>query len=292
MDLAGLYSILLSSLVLGSLYALMSSGLSLIWGTVRLFNFAHGSLVMLGAYLAWTVSDSRGLGLGPWVGLIVAVLAMFLIGIFMERIIARPFLKRENSVIIVLMTTLAASSFIDNMAQLIWGPRMKRLSPLVDGKMEIFGTSISNNEILITILAPLLLIGLWVLLKTTRVGIAIRAVEQNQRFAQLVGINVQWTYAITFGLGTCMAAFAGSFLGSKAFIVPTMGGEPMLKAFIVVILGGLGSLGGTIAGAYLVGFVEAASIYFFGLYWTPAILFLMMIIVLVFRPTGLFGENS
>jgi branched-chain amino acid transport system permease protein len=246
---------------------------------------------MLGSYLAWTVADSRGLGLGPFMGFAIAITGMFIIGMVIEFFLARPFIKRDNAVIIVLLTTLAASSFLDNFAQLIWGPRMKRLSPLVGGKIEILGTAISSNEFLIVILSPVLLLALWIVLKTTRVGIAIRGVEQNQRFAQLVGINVKFTYAITFGLGASMAATAGMFLGAKAFIVPTMGNEPMLKAFIVVILGGLGSLGGTIAGAYLVGFVEAISIYFLGLYWTPAILFLMMITVIVLRPTGLFGEN-
>lgn len=291
MDLAGFYSIILSGLVLGSLYALMSTGLSLIWGTLRLFNFAHGSLVMIGAYVAWSVADARGLGWGPLAGLAVALVVMFLVGVIIELLLARPFIKRKNAVIIVLMTTLAASSFLDHFAQWMWGPRMKRLSPLVEGKVSLLGAAVSSQEFLIIVMAPLLLLGLWIFLKTTRTGMAIRGVEQNPRFARLVGINVSLVYAVTFGLGIGMAAMAGVFLGSKTFITPTMGGEPMLKAFIVVILGGLGSLGGTVAGAYLVGFVEAASIYFLGLYWTPALLFLMMILMLVFRPTGLFGEN-
>jgi branched-chain amino acid transport system permease protein len=291
MDIAGLSSILVSGLVLGSLYALMATGLSLVWGTVRLFNFAHGSLVMIGAYIAWTVSDAKGLGLGPWAGLAAAVVVMFFVGVLIERLLARPFIKRENAVIIVLMTTLAASSFLDNSAQVLWGPRMKRLAPLVTGKVAFLGSAISMQELLVIIVAPLILLALGALLKKTRIGMAIRGVEQNPRFARLAGINVSRTYAITFGLGVSLAAIAGVLLGSKKFIVPSMGDDPMLKAFIVVILGGLGSMLGTVLGAYLVGFLEAASIFFLGLYWTPALLFIVMILTLVVRPTGLLGEN-
>jgi branched-chain amino acid transport system permease protein len=289
--MGGLNSIIVSGLVLGSLYALMSVGLSLIWGTLRLFNFAHGSLLMFGAYVAWTVADRHGLGLGPWAGLAAAIIIMFLGGVLVERVLARPFLQRKNSVIIVLMTTLAASIFLDNAAQVIWGPRMKRLPPLVGGTVSLFGSTISSQEMLIIVLAPLTLVALWLFLKKTRTGLAIRGVEQNPRFARMVGINVPTIYAITFGLGVSLAAIAGVCLGSKIFVVPSMGADPMLKAFIVVILGGLGSMIGTIAGAYLVGFVEAASVYFIGLYWTPALLFLVMILTLVIRPSGLMGEK-
>jgi branched-chain amino acid transport system permease protein len=287
----GLESIILSGLVLGSLYSLMAVGLSLIWGTLRLFNFSHGSLLMIGAFVAWTVADRKGLGLGPWAGLVAAIAIMFLVGVLVERVLARPFIKRNNAVIIVLMTTLAASSFLDNLAQVVWGGRLKRLSPLVPGNVPLLGTAISAQELLMIIIAPVILVALWLLLKRTRIGLAIRGVEQNPRFARIVGMNISLTYAVTFGLGVTMAAIAGVFLGSKTFITPSMGGDPMLKAFIVVILGGLGSMIGTIAGAYLVGFIEAVSIYVFGLYWTPALLFLVMIFTLVIRPTGLMGES-
>ena len=120
---------------------------------------------------------------------------------------------------------------------------------------------------------------------------AIRCVEQNQKFAQLVGVNVSRIYSLTFGLGALLATVAGIFFGAKTFIVPTMGGEPLLKAFIVVILGGLGSLIGTVFGAYLVGFVEAFSISFIGLYGTPAVLFFLMIVVLMIKPSGLMGKD-
>ena len=291
MDLIGLQSVILSGLVLGSLYALMSTGLSLVWGTVRMFNFAHGSLIMLGAYLAWTFGGSRGLNLGKWGGLALACAAMFLVGMIIERFLARPFVKRPNAVMMVLITTLAASSFLDNSAQLIWGPRMKRLPPLLKGDVNILGSAISAHELMIMILAPILLLALVLFLRHTRLGLAIRAVEQNLDFAQLVGIRVPNTYAVTFGLGAVLAALAGILWGSKSFIIPTMGAEPQLKAFIVVILGGIGSLGGTIAGAYIVGFLEALSVFLLGLYWTPAVLFLIMILVLVFRPSGLFGRD-
>lgn len=291
MDFAGFQSIVLSGLVLGSLYALMSTGLSLVWGTLRLFNFAHGSLVMFGAYIAWTICDNRGLGWGLWPAIGLSMVIMFIIGALLELVLARPFLKRPNAVILVLITTLSASSFLDNLAQLLWGPRMKRLPPMASGKVEILGWSINAQELVLVILAPVLLIALWSFLKTTRLGLAIRSVEQNPKFAQLVGVNASMVYLVTFGLGTCLATAAGIFFGAKSFIVPGMGAEPLLKAFVVVILGGLGSLGGTVLGAYLVGFVEAFSVFYIGLYGTPAILFLVMIVVLIIKPTGLMGED-
>jgi len=290
-DIAELQSIIMSGLVLGALYALMSTGLSLVWGTVRLFNFAHGSLVMFGAYLAWTVCDRRALGWGLWPAIIISLAAMFVIGIIFDLLLAKPFLKRANAVILVLITTLSASSFLENFAQWVWGPRMKRLPPMARGRIEFLHGYITAQELILIILAPLLLFSLWVFLRKTKLGLAIRSVEQNQKFAQLVGINMSRIYSLTFGLGAFMATVAGIFFGAKSFIVPSMGAEPLLKAFIVVILGGLGSLIGTVVGAYLVGFVEAVSMSVIGLYGTPAVLFLLMIVVLMVKPNGLLGKD-
>ena len=291
MDLSTAQTILLSGLVLGSLYALMASGLSLIWGTVRMFNFAHGSFVMLGAYFAWYVTDAKGFGWGKWPGVAMACLGPFALGMIAERLLVHPFVKRRDAVMMVVITTLAAATFIDNTALMVWGPRMKRLPSLWPGNISVLGAGISGNEFLILILAPLLLIILGLFLKQTRSGLAIRGVEQNLKFAQLSGINISLVYAATFGLGASLAAIAGILLGAKTFMTPNMGSEPLLRAFVVVILGGLGNLGGTIGAAYIVGLLEAVCIQFIGFYWTPAVTFLVMIVVLVVRPTGIFGEK-
>ena len=171
MDFASLQSIILSGLILGALYALMSTGLSLVWGTVRLFNFAHGSLVMFGAYLAWSICDKRALGWGLWPGIAISLVTMFALGILFYILLAKPFLKRSNAVILVLITTLATSSFLENLAQWIWGPRMKRLPPMVTGRIEIFDVFVNAQELFLIFLAPILLISLWLFLKKNKDGI-------------------------------------------------------------------------------------------------------------------------
>lgn len=284
-------SILVSGLVLGSLYALAATGLSLIWSTLGIFNFSHGALMMLGAYVAWTVSDGAGLGLGLAAGITVALTVLIGLGALLEWALIRPFLARKNAVMISVIMTLAASVLLENSALLAWGPRLKQLPPLAEGSTRILGVAISAQELAIIVVAPLVLVGLWSFLKFTRLGAAIRAVAQNRESALLLGINVPLLYATTFSLAAALAALAGILLGSIRFLAPTMGAEPLNKALIVAIFGGLGSLGGTIGGAYVIGLIEALSNNVVGFFWTPAVLFTVLIVVLVFRPTGLFGRK-
>lgn len=256
-----------------------------------MFNFAYGSLITVGAYIAWTATDKKVLGLNMIFGIALAIIVLALIGVLMERSIIAPFVKRPDAALIVIITTLAASLFLENGIQIIWGPRMKQLSKLVSGKVELFGSAISSAEMIMVIIAPTILILMALFLKKTRLGMAIRAVEQNRESALLLGVNVSRIYSITFGISAGLAALAGVILGSTRLITPTMGSTPLLKAFIVVILGGLGSLGGTMVSAFIIGLVEATSTTYLGLYWTPAVLFGIMILVLIVKPTGLFGQE-
>lgn len=291
MGLANVQAILLTAIILGSLYALMSTGLSMVWGTLRMFNFAHGSLMTLGAYVAWTVTDRAGLGAGIVVGIPTAVVFMVGFGMLLERLLVAPFVKRQGAALVVIITTLAGSVFLDNAAHLIWSPRMKQLPPFVDGSVQLLGTMISAQELAVIIGAPVILLLVAWFLRRTRLGLAIRAVEQNRDSAQLAGVNVSLVYSVTFGMSSGLAALAGIMLGTTRFITPSMGTTPLLKAFIVVILGGLGSMGGTMVSAYVIGLIESLSMSYLGLYWTPALLFGIMILVLVVKPTGLFGEE-
>jgi branched-chain amino acid transport system permease protein len=283
--------ILVSGIVLASLYALMATGLALVWNTLGIFNFSHGVFMTLGAYIAWQVADAKGLGFGLSAGIAVAVAALAGLGVVVNRLLIAPFLGRKDIVLVAVMTTLAGAFFLENSALLIWGPRIKQLDRIVSGNIKILGTAISMHELVIIILAPLLLVGLWAFLKWTRVGSAIRAVAQNRDTALLLGINVNAVYSLAFAISAALAGGAGVLLGAIRFITPTMGTEPLLKAFIVVILGGLGSLVGTIISAYLVGFLEAFSTYFIGAYWTQAALFGLFILILVAMPRGLMGRE-
>lgn len=288
MNFGGLEAILLSTLFLGSLYTLMATGLALVWGTLRIFNFAHGSLLMLGAYIAWTFAGN----LGPALGIVLAITCMFVIGVLLERGLVDPFLKRSNVALVAIMTTLSASIFLNNLALILWGPRFKQLPAIVGGSLSMLGTRVSGVQLLSMVLAPVLLLGLWLFLRGTKIGLAIRGVEQNHPAALLMGVNVRFIYAFTFGVAAVFATIAGIILGMTQFIKPDVGGDPLLKAFIVVILGGLGSLGGTAVAAYLLALLEAISVTVLGLYWTPFLLFAVMILMLVVRPSGLFGQRE
>ena len=284
-----LLATLMSGLVLGSLYALMASGLSVVWTTLGVFNFAHGALMMLGAYLAWTVSEVLGLGL--LTGIAAGTLGAALGGVVIERFLVRPFYGERTMLLITVMTTLAAMIIIEKTALILWGARLKQLPRLVEGNVSIFGTVISGHEALIIVFAPLLLLVLWQFTLRTSTGRSLRAVGQNQDAAALIGIDVSKAFTLAFGLSAGLAGLTGALLGSIRFITPSLGAEPLVKAMIVVIFGGLGSLGATAGAAYVIGFVEAFLILTVGLYWSPSILFLLMIVVLIFRPNGLFGSR-
>lgn len=283
-----LMTTVVSGIVLGSLYALMASGLSLIWTTLGVFNFAHGALMMIGAFIAWTVSE--GMGLGLWAGLVAGVGATAILGVLIEYLLVRPFYGKPNMLLITVMTTLAVMIILEKSAQIIWGARLKQLPRLVEGDVSIFGTVVSRHEALIVAIAPVILLALWAFATRTATGRSLRAVGQNQDAAALLGINVPLTFALAFGLGAALAGLTGVLLGGIRFITPTLGAEPLVKAMIVVIFGGLGSLGATVGAAFVIGLAEAFLVLVLGLYWTPFMLFLGLIIVLIFRPNGLFGR--
>jgi branched-chain amino acid transport system permease protein len=285
-----LVATLVSGLVLGSLYALMASGLSVVWTTLGVFNFAHGALMTVGAYLAWTISEP--LGLGPLAGVLLGAAGAGLVGIVIERLLVRPYYNNRNMLLITAMTTLAATIILERGAQIVWGPRIKQLPRLIDGEVRILGTVISAHEALLIVLAPAVLLLLWRFTVASNRGRSLRAVGQNPDSAALIGIDVPVAFAMAFGISAALAGLTGALLGSLRFITPTMGSEPLTKAMIVVIFGGLGSLGSTAGAAYLIGFIEAFLVLWVGLYWTPFALFLLMILILLFRPNGIFGARQ
>lgn len=284
-------SILVSGLVLGSLYAMMATGLTLVWSTLGIFNFTHGVFMTVGAFVAWQVGVAEAWNAGAIAGLAVAIAALVGLGCLVEITLVRPFVGRRDQVLICVITTLAAMTMLQNGVLLTWGPRLKQLPPLVSGTFTLLGVTIAAHEAVILVLAPAVLVALWLFLQRTRTGAAIRAVGQNPEAATLMGLNVRALYALAFSLSAGLAGLAGVLLGSIRFISPELGVEPLTKALIVAIFGGLGSIGGTIGGAYVIGLFEAICTYAIGLYATPAVLFAAMIGVLMVRPTGLFGKR-
>lgn len=287
-----LAQIFLSALFQGSLYAMMAVGLALIWTTLGVFNFCHGVFMTLGAYVAWQLAGADGWGLPLALALPLALLAVAAIGVALQASVVRPFVGRGDVVLVAVITTLAASSVLENGTLLVWGPRPKALPPLVPGTFAAGGIGGSFHQVTIIAATPLVLGALWLFLNRTRLGLALRAVAQNEDACHLVGINVTALYALAFGLAAALAALAGIFFGGFKFMAPTMGTEPLSKALVVVIFGGIGSITGPILAAYVIGLFEAVSTYAIGFYWTPALLFAVLIAVLMVRPEGLFARRA
>src|SRR4029077_1033941 len=158
-------SVFASGLVLGSLYGLMAAGLSLVWSTLGIFNFAHGVFMTLGAYIAWQIGNEAGLGLGEAAGIAVGAAALAGLGCVAERLLIRPFLGGENVVMLAVITSLAAMTFLENTTLLIWGPRLKQLKPLAGGTVAFAGATMSAHQAIIVVVTPIILVGLWVFLK-------------------------------------------------------------------------------------------------------------------------------
>ena len=271
-----------------SYLALIAVGLVLIFGVMGVINFAHGELYMLGSYAVFFFYVEQGVNFFAAVAL--GLFLVGLLGLALERGLFRPLRDNPLGGLIVSIGVLLC---LQSAVVLGFGVRSRPVHPPVQRAVSLMeGVSIQLARLYVILAAIGLLVALWLFLKFTMTGSAIRAVGQNQEATQLLGMNVPVLYMTAFGLSAALAAMSGILLGSIRFITPIMGSEPLTKALIVAIFGGLGSLMGTVGAAYVIGLLEALSVYFIGLYWTPAVLFVVMIAVLLLRPEGLFTRKG
>jgi len=278
--------ILVVGLLLGGIYGLVSIGLNLIFGVIRIVNFAHGELVMLamyGAYLCYAT-----LGLDPYVSILVVVPAMFVLGVIVHRLILEP-LHGESSMQI--FATFGLLIVFQNVVlALTRGEGYSVPSKIAGVTFGVGDIRVTMSRLIIFVALTLAAVALHLFLQRTLMGKSIRAVTQDGQAARLMGINVQRTFTITFGIGAALAGLAGVLLAPIYTLSPSIGGNFILAAFAVVVLGGLGSVAGAYFGGMIVGLVEA----FAGFYIDPelkqAIWFLIFLAVLIVRPTGLFGQ--
>ena len=291
MDPVTLMSIIEGGLVLGALYALMATGLSLVWTTLGIFNFAHGAFIAMGAFVAWQFSGSDAWGLPVAPAVAVTCVLMFAFGALFHFLLVKPFERRADLVLLAVISTLAGSAIIESALLLTWGPRSKQISPLATGELGLGPMRLAASEVILLALVLAMLFGIGLFLRRSRPGRAMRAVAQNRESAQLLGLNVPLLFAIAFGLSAVTAGLAGVFVGTIRFMNPAMGNEPLMKALIVVIFGGVARFSSPIYAAFIIGMLEAFAIYVVGLYWSPAVLFLTMIVVLLIKPEGLFGKH-
>jgi branched-chain amino acid transport system permease protein len=292
---------LLSGIVLGSLYALMAMGLTLIYSTIRVLNFAHGAFFMAGAYIVWwlntpasalygTSLPTSGLSLPLAVAVVPAVLIIFGLGAGTQRAMIRPLLKRPSPLITTLVATLALATILESIATLIFGGgRLQFANEIASGTNRFAGLILTNAELVQLAVAVAVLVGLQVFLKRSRYGIGMRAVAQDLDAANLAGINTETVYMIAFGVGSLLAALAGFLLTNIVFLSPSVGWTPLTIAFIVVVFGGIGSVQGTILASYIIAITQQYVTLFLDTSWGLSFAFLLMILVLILRPRGLFG---
>lgn len=280
--------VFISGITQGAVYCVFAMGLSLVYGTARVLNFAHGSFFMVGAYIAWVLSVGY-FEFNYTVMFIILIPTLFFIGVFFERTIIRPLRWGSNWKMTTMMVTLGLAFVLDNFNLIVFGPQNKLLPPFIPGNVSFGGLVFSNQTIMILVVAIVIVVGLELFLHKTRMGNAMRAVSQDMDGASMVGINVNQVFSYTFGLSIVLAGVAGVLLAPVYLISPLGGWEPFLKAFVIVVFGGLGSTRGVLYAAFILGIIEAFVIFEIGATWTMPIWLLTLLVVLMFRPQGLLG---
>lgn len=281
-----------NGLIVGSLYCLIAIGLTMIFGVMRISNFAHGDFSMLGAYIALyfiaVVSGWFG-----WIGsLVAAAIGVGIIGFFVERFLFRRLLTRWTDIDII-MLSIGLFILLENGARLVFGPTPKMIpDPFGNTSVNLLVVSTSTLRLLSFVISCVAIFLLQLFLIKTKVGVAIRATSQNRNAALLMGINISFIYSLTFVVGSALAGFGGVLYGTIFAIFPTMGAMPTLKAFAVTILGGMGNIRGAIFGGFILGVAETLGGNYISMQYKNAIGFIMIILVLLFIPNGLFGEKQ
>jgi branched-chain amino acid transport system permease protein len=289
---------LINGLTLGSIYGLIAIGYTMVYGIIGMINFAHGDIFMVGAFAALIVFliltslfYSVPVVIALLVMMIVAMLLTSLYNWTIEKVAYRPL--RGSFRLAPLITAIGMSIALSNFVQVTQGPRNKPIPPMVSQVYNIDGVSVSLKQIIIVIVTALLLALFWYLVNKTSLGRAQRACEQDRKMAALLGIDVDRTISITFIMGAALAAVAGTlFLMYYGVVAFSDGFTPGVKAFTAAVLGGIGNLKGAVAGGLIIGIIQQLSDNRIETKWTPAIVFAYLILILVFRPQGLFGEKG
>jgi branched-chain amino acid transport system permease protein len=271
--------------------ALITIGMSLVYGTLRVLNMAQGVMVMVGGMAAYTVVNATGLS--PWVGLFFAILVSFLLGVVTFYGSVQPLLGKAgiDFEMTAFISTFAIATIMQSVVQAIYGPRQKNFPVLVEGSLVLTeGVSISAHLILTAVIAISLLLALGLFLAKSRFGLAIVAVAQDLDAAKMMGIPTKKVYIFTMGIGAALAGVAGVLLAPIYFVYPTAGDLPLLQALIVAIFAGLGSTKGTLIGAYIIGFIQAAVSVFWSSTYALPVLYAIIVIVLIIRPYGIAGK--
>ena len=282
---------LINGISLGSVYAIIALGYTMVYGIAKMLNFAHGDVIMVGAYISFCMTTY--LKLPPIVSILGAMVVCTLLGILIEGLAYKP-LRKAGS-LAVLITAIGVSYFLQNVALLIWGSAPKTFRSVVSfGSISLFGGKlIITPESIITVAACLIImVALTAFTKKSRMGKAKRAVSEDKDAAELMGINVNFTISLTFAIGSALAAIAGVLLCSAyPVLIPTTGSMPGIKAFTAAVFGGIGSIPGAMLGGILLGIIEIFSKSYISTALSDAIVFAVLIVVLLIKPTGILGKQ-
>ncbi len=283
---------IINGLGIGSIYALIALGYSMVYGIVQLINFAHGDIIMVGAYVVFVVLVTLNLPL--WLAVLGSILFCGIAGVVIERVAYHRLLVHDAPRISLLITAIGVSIFLQNLFQLLFGsdaksmPKMFTFSPLQLGALQITSSTLLNIAVSVLMMASLQL-----LVNKSKIGKAMRATSEDAGAAKLMGINTNTTIAFTFGIGSALAA-VGAVLYCNTYpqIKPIMGGMLGLKAFVAAVLGGIGSIPGAMLGGYILGVAESLTNAYISSNLTDAVVFGILIVVLLVKPTGLLGKNA
>ena len=284
-------SYLINGISLGSVYAIIALGYTMVYGIAKMLNFAHGDVIMIGAYISFCATQY--MGMPAIVSVLMAMAVCTVLGIVIEGLAYRPL--RQAASLAVLITAIGVSYFLQNMALLIWGANPKSFSSVFDvGSISLFsGKLLISSETILTVLANIvIMIALTLFTGKTKIGKAMRAVSEDKGAAELMGINVNATISMTFAIGSALAAIAGVLLCSAyPTLQPTTGSMPGIKAFTAAVFGGIGSIPGAMIGGLLLGVIEILGKAYISSELVDAIVFAVLIVVLLFKPTGLLGKQ-
>lgn len=278
----------LNGLQLGSIYALVALGYTMVYGIILLLNFAHGDIIMFGSYVAWIALVQ--LGLNPAIAVLLAIFGCVLLGVLIDKVAYAPL--REAPRLSILITAIGVSYLLENGVQLLLGADAKVVPSIIDlGTVQVFGSTLSGTALLTVAVTIVATVVLTVLVQKTRLGKEMRAVSEDMGAARLMGVNVNSTISFTFAVGSALAGIA-AILYTMAYqqASPTMGVMLGTKAFVAAVLGGIGSIPGAVIGGLIVGFSEVFVAAFGLSVWQDAVVFLLLILVLIVKPTGLLGR--
>ncbi|HIQ78189.1 MAG TPA: branched-chain amino acid ABC transporter permease [Candidatus Scatomorpha intestinavium] len=282
-------SYLISGISLGSVYAIIALGYTMVYGIAKMLNFAHGDVIMVGGYISLLSMTALGL---PWpVAVLLAMLVCTVLGVIIEGLAYRPL--RSAPSLAVLITAIGVSYFLQNSAQLLWGASPMSYTPIVSGSVQMFGgrLSISYVSLLTIAMCIVIMAGLTLFTGKSKLGKAMRACSEDKGAAQLMGINVNLTISLTFAIGSALAAIAGVLLCSfNTSLMPTTGSMPGIKAFTAAVFGGIGSIPGAFLGGILLGIIESLAKAYISTQLANSIVFAVLIITLLVRPAGLLGK--